>query len=100
MKFVDIKNDIAFRKIFGVPYAEADKHNWQKEELIAYDNASIRDADTEQELRKAKDIGKLEEKIQGVVNALKRNKLTIEEIAEDFDTTVDFVLKIKKEHNL
>jgi predicted transposase/invertase (TIGR01784 family) len=83
-------------------YAEADKHNWQKEELIAYDNASIREADTEQELKKAKQLGKiegkiegqLEEKVQGIIKALKRGKLTIEEIAEDFE------LKIKKEHNL
>jgi predicted transposase/invertase (TIGR01784 family) len=81
-------------------YAEADKHNWQKEELIAYDNASIRDADSEQELKKAREIGKLEEKIQGIIKALKRNKLTLEEIAEDFETTSDFVLKIKKEYNV
>ena len=44
--------------------------------------------------------GKTEEKIQGIVKALKRGKLSIEEIAEDFSTTVEFVLKVKKDYNL
>lgn len=43
--------------------------------------------------------GKMEEKIQGIIKSLKRGKLTIEEIAEDFSTTIGFVLKVKKEHN-
>lgn len=42
----------------------------------------------------------MEEKIQGIINALKRGKLSIEEIAEDFNTTVEFVLKVKKDYNL
>jgi predicted transposase/invertase (TIGR01784 family) len=44
--------------------------------------------------------GKIEEKVEGIISALKRGKLTIEEIAEDFKTTVEFVLKIKIEHDL
>ena len=44
--------------------------------------------------------GKIEEKIEVIISSLKRGKLTIEEIAEDFKTTVDFVLKVKKEQNL
>ena len=44
--------------------------------------------------------GKIEEKIEGIVKALKRGKLTIEEIAEDFDVTIDFVLTIKTENKL
>ena len=31
---------------------------------------------------------------------LKRGKLTIQEIAEDFDVSEDFILQIKKEHKL
>jgi predicted transposase/invertase (TIGR01784 family) len=85
-------------------YNEADKHNWSKDELMTYDSAGMREADTEQELLKAtqsgKDEGKMEEKKQGIIKAIKRGKLTIEEIAEDFDTTVEFVLAIKKEYNL
>jgi predicted transposase/invertase (TIGR01784 family) len=44
--------------------------------------------------------GQIKEKIKNIVKALKRGKLTVEEIAEDFDATIDFVLQIKKEHNL
>ncbi len=44
--------------------------------------------------------GQLEAKTQGILKALKRGKLTMEEIAEDFDTTLDFLLQIKREHDL
>ena len=39
--------------------------------------------------------GKLEAKTQGIIKALQRNKLTIQEIAEDFEVSTDYVLKIK-----
>ncbi|MDI9356792.1 MAG: hypothetical protein QM536_07215 [Chitinophagaceae bacterium] len=41
-----------------------------------------------------------EGKIEGIIKAPKRGKLTIEEIAEDFDVTIDFVLTIKTENKL
>lgn len=44
--------------------------------------------------------GKMEEKVQGIINALKRGKLTVEEMAEDFKTDATFVLKVKKDNNL
>lgn len=44
--------------------------------------------------------GEVNSKIHGIQKALKRNKLTIEEIAEDFEVSIEFVLKIKKEQNL
>jgi oligoribonuclease NrnB/cAMP/cGMP phosphodiesterase (DHH superfamily) len=44
--------------------------------------------------------GKLEGKIEGIINALKQGKLTIEEIAEVFNTTFEVVLGIKNEYNL
>ena len=44
--------------------------------------------------------GKLETKTQAIIKVLKRGKLSVEEIAEDFDETSEFVLQIKKEHNL
>ena len=44
--------------------------------------------------------GKLEEKISGILKSLKRGKLTVEEIAEDFDTTIDVVMDLKKKENL
>ncbi len=53
MQFVDIKNDIAFRKIFGnvddeglkEAYQDANKHSWTKEELEAYNYAAMREQD-------------------------------------------------------
>ena len=44
--------------------------------------------------------GKIEEKTAGIINALKQGKLTPDDIAEIFSTTLDFVLKIKEEYNL
>lgn len=43
---------------------------------------------------------KIQSKIEGIKKALKRGKLTFEEIAEDFDVSVEFVLKLKKEYML
>jgi predicted transposase/invertase (TIGR01784 family) len=44
--------------------------------------------------------GKMEEKTTNIINALKRGKLSVEEIAEDFDTTTTVVLKIKSEYKI
>ncbi len=44
--------------------------------------------------------GENEEKVKGLIKALKQGKLTIEDIAEVFSTSIDFVLQIKKEQNL
>jgi hypothetical protein len=40
--------------------------------------------------------GKLEGKIERIQKALKRGKLTLEEIVEDFEVSIDFVLDIQK----
>lgn len=47
-------------------YKDADKHSWQKEELIAYDNASIAEQDERGKLIAAENKGKIEEK-EGVI---------------------------------
>jgi len=44
--------------------------------------------------------GEIKQKTIGILKALKRAKLTVEEIAEDFEVSVDFVLKIKKDNDL
>ena len=49
---------------------------------------------------KGKLEGKLEEKRLGIIKALKRRKLTIAEISEDFEVPVEFVLKIRTETGL
>lgn len=47
-----------------------------------------------------KELGEEVAKIKGIQKALLRGKLTIEEIAEDFDTPIEFVLKIKNNPDL
>jgi hypothetical protein len=42
----------------------------------------------------------MKEKIERIIRTIKRGKLSIDEIVEDFEVSVDFVLKIKKENNL
>ncbi|MEY4905592.1 MAG: hypothetical protein RLZZ292_3407 [Bacteroidota bacterium] len=42
--------------------------------------------------------GKAEEKKEGIIKAILRGKLTIQEIAEDFDVSTDIVLQIKSEN--
>jgi hypothetical protein len=61
---------------------------------------------TEESLKVSRDLknvldtafndGKVEERIKNIKKALIRNRLSIEEIAEDFDTTVEFVTQIKQ----
>ncbi|MCP1382819.1 hypothetical protein [Runella salmonicolor] len=41
--------------------------------------------------------GRLEAITESIIKALSRGKLTVEEIAEDFGVSVDFVLQIKEE---
>ncbi|MCU0444621.1 MAG: hypothetical protein MUE85_06845, partial [Microscillaceae bacterium] len=54
---------------------------------------------TEKALEKGKIEGKIEAKIEGKIlgiqKALKRGKLSLEEIAEDFEVSLAFVLQIK-----
>jgi predicted transposase/invertase (TIGR01784 family) len=72
-----------------------------EESLKSYrDLKNVIDTSFDEGKTEGKIEGKIEEKIEGIVSALKRGKLTIEEIAEDFKTSVDFVLKVKKDHNL
>ncbi|MDI9337119.1 MAG: hypothetical protein QM539_01700 [Alphaproteobacteria bacterium] len=44
--------------------------------------------------------GKIEGKIDSIKKSLKRGKLSILEIAEDFEVSLDFVQKIKNDNQL
>jgi predicted transposase/invertase (TIGR01784 family) len=44
--------------------------------------------------------GRIEEKTANIIKALKRGKLSVEEIAEDFGEPVEYILNIKAENNL
>ena len=71
-------------------YKDADKHSWQKEELIAYDNASIAEQDEKGKLIAAENKGKIEEK-EGVIERCWRKGMEIEDIAEISELAVEQV---------
>jgi len=48
------------------------KHSWGKEELIAYDNASIAEQDERGKLTAAENKGKVEGKMEGKIEAIER----------------------------
>jgi len=60
-------------------YKDADKHAWQKEELIAYDNASIAEQDERGKIIAAEKKGKIEGKIE-IAKQMIKDKEPIEKI--------------------
>lgn len=106
MKFVDIKNDIyAAAEGLLTAFKEADKHNWEKEELIAYDNASMRiqDARGELELAEKRELerglekGLEKGKIEAVIGFYE-NGVPLSIIAKFLNITEDKVTEIIENH--
>ncbi len=88
-KYINPFTDFGFKKLFGTEP--------NKDSLKSYrDLKNVIDTS----YGDGKKDGEIEEKTKGIIKALKRGKLTIDEIAEDFVATVDFVLEIKKDNNL
>lgn len=111
-KYINPFTDFGFKKLFGTEPNKLQEKIFQR----LFDAAEIakftleEKEQYEESLKSYRDLknvidtsfgeGKIEEKIQGIIKALKRGKLSIEEIAEDFSTTVEFVLKVKEDNNL
>ncbi len=83
MQFADIKNDVAFRKNFSDEQKTAPtayKYQWNKEELKAYDNVTMKEQDArgEKELvaQKARD-----EKEAELIFEMNKEGFTIPQIA-------------------
>jgi predicted transposase/invertase (TIGR01784 family) len=79
-------------------YQEADKHTWQKEELIAYDNLSMRAQDERGERELAEERGRdeerakaEEEKVQMILNMEKQGLNVIQIVAITNRTEVEIV---------
>ena len=78
-------------------YQDADKHNWTKEELLAYDYASMRKADESSKTKRAVEKAISNEKNENVKELFisgvsieiiaKANKLTIERVKEILEIT-------------
>jgi predicted transposase/invertase (TIGR01784 family) len=82
-------------------FLEADKHNWTKEERIAYDNVLMKETDEKQEKIKAaekarekgKEEGKEEKEIEAVLG-LHENEVPVPIIAKSLKITEQRVLQI------
>jgi hypothetical protein len=72
---------------------DADQHKWKKEELIAYDNASIAEQDEKGKLTAAKKKGKEEERNDNIIG-LHENSVPIPIIAKSLKLSEADVLKI------
>jgi len=94
MQFADIKNDIAFRKIFGneqktsslisflkTAFMEADKYQWSKEELKAYDNVGIKEQDERGEREMIAQIAQRKGKME-VAKRMKDRGMPNEDISD------------------
>jgi predicted transposase/invertase (TIGR01784 family) len=91
MKYVDVTNDIAFRKIFGdenrkgegliTAFDQANKHNWTKQELEDYNKVFIREADEKGRLELAEKRGEAKGKLDAA-KSLKKLGVAIETIME------------------
>jgi len=66
-------------------YKDADKHSWEKEELVAYDNASIAEQDERGRISAAENKGKIKGKIEEkeeIVERCWRENISIEMISK------------------
>ena len=78
-------------------YKDADKHSWKKEELIAYDNASIAEQDERGKLTMAENKGKREGKLaekEAVIKRCWNEKMGLETIATITNLTIEEVQKV------
>ena len=81
-------------------FSPEEKEEYQ-ESLKSYrDLKNVIDTSYEDGKIEGKIEGEIEAKTKGIINALKQGKLIIEDIAEIFSTTIDFVMKVKEEQNL
>ncbi|MEA5458124.1 Rpn family recombination-promoting nuclease/putative transposase [Arcicella sp. LKC2W] len=91
-------------KVFEKLFKAAEIAKYSPIELDEYENSLKQYRDLKNAMDTSHNDGKIEgrieQKIEGIIKALRRGRLTIDEILEDFEVSVDFVLKIKEENNL
>jgi hypothetical protein len=81
-------------------FEAAEIAKFSPEEKEQYEESLKSYRDLKNVIDTAFDEGAIKEKSANILKALKRGKLSIEEIAEDFDTTTKFVLEIMRENKL
>ncbi|MDI9356892.1 MAG: Rpn family recombination-promoting nuclease/putative transposase [Chitinophagaceae bacterium] len=88
------------KKLLEMNMGREEKKNYERYlRYVTREKSGIRTARIEGK-KEGKKEGKAEEKIKGIIKALKRGKLTLTEIAEDFEVSLEFVIQLKKENNL
>lgn len=85
-----------FQRLFEA--AEIAKFSPEEKELYEESLKSYRDL--KNVIDTAFDEGELKGKINGIIKSIKRGKLSLDEIAEDFDVNIDFVKQIKRDNKL
>ena len=88
--------ELIFQRLFEA----AEIAKFSPEEKVQYEDSLKSYRDLKNVIDTAFDdgseAGEIKEKTRNIQKALIRNRLSIEEIAEDFDTTVEFVNQIKQ----
>ncbi len=102
MQFADVKNDIANEdEGLKTAFMEADKYQWSKEELKAYDNVGIKEQDErgEKELvaQKAKEEGKGEKEVELILE-MDKEGFTIVQIAKVTKKSEAFIRQVLDNH--
>ena len=95
-------------KVFGKLFEAAEIAKFTPEEQVGYeaslkyyrDLKNVIDTAVAEGESKGRMEGKIEGKIEGISKSLRRGKLTIEEIAEDFEVTIEFILQIQSQQGL
>lgn len=78
-------------------FIEADKHNWSKEDLIAYDNFSIWEGDQQQIIQTAEQRGE-KKSISDTILKLYAKQMPIEEISDLLDIPLQEVSHVIENH--
>lgn len=95
-KYVNPFTDFGFEAAAIPKFTPAEKDQYEDSFKHFRDLKNVIDTSFEE----GKIEGRIEGKMEGAVKSLQRGKLTLEEIAEDFDISLDFIAKIKQEYQL
>ncbi len=87
-------------KIFDKLFKAAEIAKFSSAELVEYEDSLKQYRDLVNVIDTAFDEGGMKEKVERIIRTIKRGKLNFDEIAEDFEVSIGFVLKIKEENNL
>jgi predicted transposase/invertase (TIGR01784 family) len=104
LPYLEAKPKKLQEKVFQKLFKTAEIAKFNREEVLQYEQSLKVYRDLKNVIDTAFDDGKaegkLEAKYEQITKAVKRGKLTITEIAEDFEVEKDFVLQIQSDLNL